>query len=534
MADKMKAHLQDALYVPVAWVRQNPGVLAAFTYTFTEAVSFGWNADDYTMETDVCMYRQVGDYYAFARGDIEKLYSLFADLDIQDERSNVPWQHPIQFTGQLRPWQKVDLRKYCNPNIGGILEAPPGYGKTVVMVAYATMLQQNMLLVVPKADLRDQFVEKFRSFTNVAEIEKQTGQKLVGELWYDDQGNARTYPVTVSTYQLIIQSRDRLPQLKNKFGLVVVDECHRAPADSLTRIVRSLNPMIFMGVSATPERKDGYHRLLPDLVGPVRVESEVENTAVVRFLHGQHFEWLGANAGWTTVLGQVLRNASRNRLICENIQQMVQQGRRVIALTSMVNHAEVLFQALKGQGLKAGWLVGASSKDVRNNVLARVDALEQTINLLKQQSTDAENFNWDVVKDWQGFWSACKTFNISAELLSKINEMYEQRIDVLVATSRLLGEGSDIPAADTLFICAPMANKVNLEQYIGRIQRSYARKKSPLAFYIADTGHGILYGCASSMKKQCEALKYKVEKGPEPLSPMQKAAVLDFPAGAAR
>jgi len=55
------------------------------------------------------------------------------------------------------------------------------------------------------------------------------------------------------------------------FRFVVVDECHHVAAESYQALVPSLQPEIFLGLTATPERSDG-RSLLPDFEGHIAAE----------------------------------------------------------------------------------------------------------------------------------------------------------------------------------------------------------------------------------------------------------------------
>lgn len=511
--DKPKAFLRQGLLVPWDYIRDNPGMLAHFTYSFKERVQFGWDFEDaYTVEKDVHTFRRVGEHYEFARGDLQKVYRLFGShFDIVDQRSNVPLGFSLSFVGRLKEDQKEGLKAFINPNLGGLFVAAPGYGKTVVMTAYVTLMQLKTLLLVNKVDLKDQFIERLRAMTNIDDLEKSMGQKLAGELHYKN-GKAVTYPITVTTYQLIIQEPERLAQISNEFGLVLVDECHRAPADSLTRIIRGMNPQLFMGVSATPRRKDSYHRLLPDLLGPVRFRSAQKNSCSVEILPGEHFN-VNKNCSWPTIINVLCKNLKRNRKIVDSaVESITENGHRVLILTDRVEHCDLLHKLLKDQGIKVARLYGVSEKDLRKSVIERLNNLDNAISYFREQTVEAEKVDWLKVLTWEDFETQLHLLDVTAELLGKIQDYKDTALDCLVATSKLFAEGSDIPCISHLFMVTPTANDAHIEQAIGRVQREFLRKQPPKVTYLADSGHGLLYGCAKKFRKTCtEMLGYTVE-----------------------
>jgi superfamily II DNA or RNA helicase len=381
------------------------------------------------------------------------------------------------------------------------------------MVALACLLKQKLLLLVNKVDLREQFMERMREHTNIADLEKATGRKLMGELYYED-GVPHTYPITVATYQLIAYEDERLRKIKDLFGLVLVDECHRAPADCLTRIIRGMNPLLHIGVSATPRRKDGYHRLLPDLIGPVRFKADVVNNCEVQIVRGAHFP-VPNNMNFSKMINIVCKHTGRNRKIVDNvISDINKEGRRVIILTQRVEHSEVLWNMLKQENVRARRISADCSKEEKEERIQKLFALDNAIKYLQFCCVEAEEIDWQLVLTWDDFWLETKELleKTTQEVRDGVRKLYEERADCLVTTTKLFGEGSDIPPIDTLHLVCPTADDVGMEQMIGRIQREFLRKKSPKAVYYADSGHGILYGCTKKFKRVCEEqFKYSVE-----------------------
>jgi superfamily II DNA or RNA helicase len=509
----VKAILADALYVPRVWVEQNPSILQSFTYRFEQKVDFGYDnyEDNPVLEEYVRMYRPVGEYIAFCRGDVNKIQYLFKDFEFDDRRTNAPLGLDLQFTGKLKDDQKAGIKAFITPNIGGIFQAPPAYGKTVVMTAFITLQQQKILLLVNKVDLKDQFVTRLRDYTNINELEAQTGRKLVGELEFDKNGEPVYYPITVSTYQLVnYDVVNRLKKIQNLFGLVMVDECHRAPAASLTKILKYMNPQIFVGVSATPKRKDNYHLLLPDLLGPVRYESKVKNNCEIEILKGCHFP-LPQNMNWVSVMSVVVKNKARNEKIVQKVIQNQAENRRILVITERVAHAENLAAMLISSGISAACVTGPMKKADRDSLVDRITGLEKAIDYVTSSLAAANEIDWDPILTWPQFLEEVKKLDLNADMRAQINIIYNNKIDVLVATKQLFSEGTDIPCIDTLHIVCPTANEVFIEQVIGRVQRFYARKFLPRTYYWADSGTGILYGCAAKFKKVCtNVLNYQV------------------------
>jgi superfamily II DNA or RNA helicase len=502
------AILERGLFVPAQWVDENPGVLAHFTFPLMKSEYL--EGEMVTLKRDIPTYARQGEFYEFSRGDLSKVYQLFGEFfQIEDRRSVVPLGIDLSFDATLREEQKRVLRALLDPNIGGMLEAPPAFGKTVCMAALAVSLGMKLLVLVNKSDLRDQFINTVRKMTNINELEERDGCQYVGEIEFDSQHRPTTFPLTVSTYQMLIQDDKRIESIKDLFGVIFVDECHRAPADSLYQIIMRNNAALRFGVTATPKRKDGYHVLLPDLLGPIRAQSlgQTEH-ADVNILPG-HFINISKNAAWPAVISALAKSQERNNKIATQTQALVQEGRRVMVLTDRKGHVAALAQLMEMRGLRVSTLTGDDSKETRDGVKLLLDALEQAIAYIQANTVQADEIEWADIITWEDLFEILDCFPDGTRKV--VLGLYEHRKDVLVATTNLLSEGSDYPMIDTLVISMPIGNNdTKIKQMVGRVQRTALRKKSPLCIYYADAGHGILYGCAKSFERICHELGYGV------------------------
>jgi superfamily II DNA or RNA helicase len=48
----------------------------------------------------------------------------------------------------------------------------------------------------------------------------------------------------------------------SRYGLVIVDECHHVPAVSFEALLKACPSRRIVGLTATPQRKDGLEKLL--------------------------------------------------------------------------------------------------------------------------------------------------------------------------------------------------------------------------------------------------------------------------------
>src|SRR5262249_2449401 len=143
------------------------------------------------------------------------------------------------------------------------------------------------------------------------------------------------------------------------FRLVIADECHHLPASSWGRVVDSLRPWFFLGVTATPDRLDGQGlarwfgdtplytyqlRQAIDDGGPVPVRSWAVHPRV-------DLDAVGVQAG-DFIPGELRRAVAvpaRNRAIVEAYQARA-AGRQAIAFAVDRAHVHQLALAFESAG----------------------------------------------------------------------------------------------------------------------------------------------------------------------------------------
>ena len=262
--------------------------------------------------------------------------------------------------------------------------------------------------------------------------------------------------------------RDDIPILTADYGLVVVDECHHVPAAGFAHAVKQIPARRWLGLTATPYRRDQLDDLIGLQLGPTRhtMTTALPGTLPTRadqtpppqpvlHVHPTAYRYTGdanpsAPGGIAAIYRDLTADDARTRQVCEDVRAALEQGRHCLVLTQWTTHLDRLADALRERGYDPVVLRGGIGAKARAAALTRLQP------------------------------------GAAGPLL-------------VVATGPYIGEGFDCPALDTLFLAAPIAFKGRLVQYAGRILRPYPGKTTAEVHDYHDILTGVL---ASSLTRR--------------------------------
>lgn len=320
-----------------------------------------------------------------------------------------------------------------------LIQASPGMGKSISILLTISEIKQPTLILLHEHRLASQWKD---------EIEKRLeGTFNLGELSGDKKEHG---DITIGLIQTVHKLYAEDPDQFNKYGMVIVDESHRASSDTYLKVLNNLNAKYRVGVTGTVKRKDSKEILAYDIFGKILLDIQekdlkerITNFEFQMINTNIEFEiptvtrWAGGKRqsviDYTKTITNIVNDEDRNNLIFYHIQKSIQDGYFPLVLSDRVSHNEFFYNKLIENGYKSVLIIGKTRKKVK----------------------------WDEVVN-------------------------DETLQCVVANTSIASEGLDLPRLSALFLTTPSSNAPKLKQRIGRIRRTYPNKLKPKVFDFVD------------------------------------------------
>lgn len=342
----------------------------------------------------------------------------------------------LQFSGHLRPHQEEPIAKCLQAFQtigGGILSLPCGEGKTACACYLISQLKKKTFVLVHKEFLLNQWIERIsgsdgsHAFLPGARIGRIQGKII----------DIEDKDIVIGMIQSISMKEYPL-NLFDSFGFVILDESHRCPSREFSKALAKINSPYMLGLSATPNRKDGLTKVLKWFIGDIifqRKGKSAVNSIVERYIYEcddiDYSQELFGYYGKLNTAGMINNIAlfpPRTLFIIKKVLECVQEERQILILSDRKEMLKDIEHILNENSISNGYYIGG----------------------MKQ---------------------------------SKLEESSKKT--VILATFAMAAEGLDIATIDTIILGTP---KTDIEQAVGRIRPKVGVvvKNSPLVIDIID------------------------------------------------
>jgi superfamily II DNA or RNA helicase len=408
-----------------------------------------YGAED--MPDKIELWRETEIGYLIPRGVGDDLDEVLASkIKWENEMTSAPvktslWQNPI-----LRDEQEaavVAIQDFAQ----GVIQAPPGFGKTVTMLEAIRRIGQRSLIIVNNTTIAEQWRARAREHLGLSEV------GLVGDAkWVE-------HDLTIAMQQTLWSRRDSLDGWWETWGLVCLDECHHASAETFYDIIQRFPSRYRVGLSATPKKQKGRAALVRAAIGPTvfKFEESMEGDVVIRET-GFTYNFLPTHRAY--------KDPNTEEMTCEHAQR----GCTAKGLIHRNNYSALVNELIVD--------------DARNDIVARdiVSAYKEgrTILVISRRHKQIDDIARRVIAEI----GPEDVYRMSGKEETRERSETQNLADSgnIVIFSTVADEALDIPRLDTLVLPFPNRQEGLVEQQIGRIARYHPEKKRPVVYDYLD------------------------------------------------
>tara|TARA_Y100000389_G_scaffold22767_1_gene19469 strand:- start:6371 stop:7798 length:1428 start_codon:yes stop_codon:yes gene_type:complete len=338
----------------------------------------------------------------------------------------------IKFNGDLRPEQNPIEEIYlksANEIGGGIISLKCGGGKTVLALHIISMLKKKTIVIVHKDFLMTQWYDRIKQFLPDAKIGKIQQNTI----------DIENKDIVLSMVQSL--SMKEYPEdTFTSFGLAVFDECHHLGAEVFSKSMQKVSSKYMLGLSATPNRKDGLRKVFEWYIGPVvymtkdKNEDYVEVQLIKYDSLDQNYckeeKTFKGDACMPRMINNICEYYPRTKTILDLVDKYYKESRKILILSDRREHLNIM------------------EKYIHENIAP--NNVGQYVGGMKPSQLH-----------------------------------HSQEKDIILGTFSMASEGMDIPKLNTCILGSP---KSDVQQSVGRIfrEKECDRTHHPLIVDIID------------------------------------------------
>jgi superfamily II DNA or RNA helicase len=377
-----------------------------------------------------------------------------SQIPVEDMVQQLPPLETLKSTVQLRSYQEAALSRWRRNGNRGVLVLPTAAGKTYIALKAVEVLRTQTLIVVPTLDLIDQWRSRINECLGVDAGAVGGGENSVRM-------------ITVATYD---SAYLQAAFLGNRFRLIVFDEVHHLASPSYMQIAQTYTAPYRMGLTATYERIDERHELLPMLVGDLIVNIEVDELA------GKHL------APYSYEKKYVELSPEEQRLYDKEMNTFRSYLReKRIVMKSPSDFQKFIMRTGRDPHARDALLARNRAVKAALNSQEKIKALGKLLEANKNEKALIFTLHTDLVYAIsRRFLIPSITYLTPKKERREILENFRKGNYQTIVTSQVLDEGIDVPDATIGYILSGTGSTRAYIQRLGRLLRKVEGKKARL------------------------------------------------------
>ncbi len=363
----------------------------------------------------------------------------------------------LSHSEKLRAYQQKAIDMWSGNGMRGIVVLPTAAGKTHIGIDAIARLSVSTIIIAPTIELIQQWKTKLQ---NTLGIE-------VGQI---GGGEKDIRPITVCTYDSAYLMAE---ELGNRFKFLLVDEVHHLASERYGEIARMFASPFRLGLTATFERLDMLHEKLETTMGGKIFELGYEE--LTEFL-----------AGYDIVRIPVDLEQEEEEEYEKNRQIFTSYLRKHrITMRGPWDFEKFIMSSWNPDGREA-LMAWRKAREIAFSARIKVDAVRYVLSQNRGKKTLI--FAEDTATAYlisKEFLVPCITYLTPGPERKKYFEMFRSGDVSVLATSRVLDEGIDVPDATVGIVLSGSGSTRQFRQRLGRLLRQSEGKHSILYEVVA-------------------------------------------------
>jgi superfamily II DNA or RNA helicase len=372
----------------------------------------------------------------------------------EDDVPNLPPLEQLKSNVELRSYQNKALDNWQRAGNRGVLVLPTAAGKTFIALKAIDLLRTQTLIIVPTLDLIDQWRKRVRECLGVEAGVVGGGENIVRM-------------VTVSTYD---SAYSQAAQLGNRFMFLVFDEVHHLASPGYMQIGEMYIAPYRMGLTATYERSDQRHALLPLIVGDPVYSIDIEELA------GKHL----SPYTYEKVSVELTPEEQETYYVQMSVFKNYLNQRRIV-LKSPADFQRFIMTTGRDPHAREALLARNRALRVAVNSEAKLNELAQRLETYKNEKILIFTLYNDLVYTIsRRFLIPAVTYQTPREERREILANFGNGKYKVIVTSQVLDEGMDVPDASVGLILGGTGSTREYVQRLGRLLRKKEGKTAKI------------------------------------------------------